>query len=103
MYGSLITYRPKPEVRDGFTALAKDWVTRRGADVGLVAEYALEPDDQTDTVIVLAVFASRDAYKANAVDPAMDAEYRNLRTMLVEDPTYVDGAISAIESNVVPL
>jgi quinol monooxygenase YgiN len=103
MYGSLITYKPKPEARGSFTDLARDWANRRGVAAGLVVEYVLEPEDQPDAVHVLAVFASREAYRANAADPVMDAEYRTLRTLLTADPTFFDGEITAIEASVVPL
>ena len=39
----------------------------------------------------MAVFDDADAYRANAESPDQDARYREMRSLLADDPDWLDG------------
>jgi hypothetical protein len=60
---------------------------------GMKAAYAF--DGGGDEVWGVAVFADEKAYRENASSPEQDAEYRKMRELLVADPEWHDGTVSA--------
>jgi len=55
----------------------------------------LRPDRDPREVVLMAVFDTRETYRANADDPAQDRWYRGLREDLEAGPTWEDGEITA--------
>lgn len=61
---------------------------------GCIAVYALWHDGDPDWLTVLAVFDSRESYRANAASPAQHQRYLQLRELLEEDPHWSDGEVT---------
>lgn len=91
MFGSIFRMQAKPgkkpELLQQFT----------GADgrvpAGMKAAYAFDSGD--NEVWGVAVFTDEKAYRENASSPEQDAEYRKMRELLIADPEWHDGTISA--------
>ena len=50
-------------------------------------------DEDPQTCWMVAVFESREAYRANAERPNQDVRYRLMRSCLEEDPEWHDGEV----------
>lgn len=103
MYGTVVRFRPIPGKEQEIIAGSRRWAQERGTTVGFVTEYLLTPENGNGEWIGFVVFESRDAYRNNAADPAQEAEYRDFRAHLQDDPIWTDGAIVAVEPASVPL
>lgn len=58
---------------------------------GFVSSHLLMPEGGGDDVWVAVFFTDRDAYRANADDPAQHDRYVAFRAHLAEDPEWFDG------------
>ncbi len=58
-----------------------------------IGEYVYRVDNEPDVYYMAAVFESREAYIANANDPAQHARYLQLRELLEDEPEWHDGEI----------
>jgi quinol monooxygenase YgiN len=104
MYGTIARVRPKAGREQATVALLDRWVRERGPKViGFMTEYVLHSEARPGELLVLAVFASKEAYVANANDPEQDRWYRELRAELADDPEWNDGTIVALERDAVPI
>ena len=90
MYGSIFRMRPKAgkagELRD--TMMNND---RRPK--GMVTAYMLT-EEKAGEVWGFGVFEDENTYRANAADPAQDANYQVFRQLLEADPEWHDGMIA---------
>ena len=66
---------------------------RTGQIPGYVAGYLYRLDDEASTYLLTVVFASKDAYVANAQSPEQDEHFRSLRETMAADPEWHDGEI----------
>jgi quinol monooxygenase YgiN len=104
MYGTLARVRPKQGRGQEIIRLTERWISERGADVpGFIADYLLVPDNGQGDMLILSVFASQGAYRANADTIQQDRWYREFRAALESDPEWSDGEIIAFEGARVPL
>jgi heme-degrading monooxygenase HmoA len=104
MYGTLARVRPKQGQGQVIIGLTERWISERAADVpGFVADYLLIPDSGQGDMLILSVFASEEAYRANADATEQDRWYREFRAALESDPEWSDGEIIAFEGARVPL
>lgn len=89
MYGSIFRMRPKAGMAQQLqdTMMSSD---RRPP--GMKTAYLLSEDAGGD-VWGFAVFESEEQYRANAKDPAQDAQYQKFRALIEADPEWHDGAI----------
>ena len=96
MYGTIARMRPKAGHEQEVLNLMEQWNRERKPSVqGAVGGYMLRPDRDPREVVLLALFESRETYRANADDPEQDRWYRGLREHLEADPTWEDGEITA--------
>ena len=93
MYGTVARTRVTLENRDTL----KEVFERQGRRTrpGMVAAYTLFEND-SDVAWLVAIFEDRATYDANADDPAQDAEYREYRALMEDDPEWHDGEIQAM-------
>jgi hypothetical protein len=96
MYGTLVRMRPKAGNQDALVALLRGHEPDEVID-GFVVEYLLTPDAGSDELVGLIVFSSREAYWKNARSPEQDQRYQVFRSLLAEDPVWLDGEILAAE------
>jgi hypothetical protein len=93
MYGSVAHMRLKPGQRDAMIAelrvQEREWDHMPGA----VAVYWYCVDGDDDGLIMVAVFDTREAYRANANSPEQDQRYLRLRKYMAEDPVWYDGEV----------
>ena len=95
MYGTMARMQPREGKREELLAYGRSWTKERGHKVkGFVKSYLLEPEGNPGEVLLLAVFADKASYVANANDPEQDRWYQKLRELLTADPTWQDGEIS---------
>jgi quinol monooxygenase YgiN len=94
MYGSVFTMQPRKGKEEALKAIFDEWVRERRPKVkGFVATYVFRPDNRPNTLIGVAIFSDRAAYRANADDPEQDKWYRRMRELLVADPKWEDGEV----------
>lgn len=94
MYGTVARMRVKSGHADQLQKLTTEWEQGRGRQVaGFVASYVFQPDNQADSAILVAIFQSREAYRANANDPEQDRWFQQLRQHLAADPEWTDGEV----------
>ncbi len=92
MYGTIGTFKVKP----GKQAELIDELQRRSADInGFLIAYLFQSENDPGTLTAAIVFESREAYRANAEDPAQHASYVAYRALLEEDPRWNDGVVIA--------
>jgi quinol monooxygenase YgiN len=94
MYGTVARTRVKPENRAKLQEVFRQQGSRRTVP-GMVAAYTLY-EDQGDTAWLFAVFQDRAAYDKNADDPAQDADYREYRALMEDEPEWHDGEIAGM-------
>jgi hypothetical protein len=70
----------------------KEWQRDRRPNVkGAIEGYLYRLDK--GGLMMVAVFESKEAYVANAEDPAQDRWYQEFRTLLETDPEWNDGEV----------
>jgi len=91
MYGTVARIRIKPGMEARYLALERALEARQVP--GFVALITYRLDAHPNEYYCAVVFESKDAYIANAANPAQDAVYRQLRELLAGDPDWHDGEI----------
>jgi quinol monooxygenase YgiN len=87
MYGTVMRAKTKAGKRQEVVAMMGEGLAARGFH----ATYVLSPDDDEDMVVAAVIFADREAYSANAHDPATEEWYGRFRASLEDDPEWTDG------------
>lgn len=90
MFGSVFKMRVQPGKKD---ELVRVMMGDSRTPDGMRAAYLY--DTGGDEVWGVAVFDDEASYRANAASPEQDREYQRLRALLVADPEWHDGAITA--------
>jgi quinol monooxygenase YgiN len=91
MYGTIAHCRIKPGMEE---QLAEQIRVFEAAKVpGAIATYAYRMDADPGSYYLAVVFASKEAYLANAQSPEQDARYRQLLSLLEGEPEWHDGEI----------
>ncbi|MGE5225312.1 MAG: putative quinol monooxygenase [Planctomycetaceae bacterium] len=93
MYGTVAKMRVKPENREQLRKVAEAQNVEQVE--GFVASYTLFEND-SDVAWLLAVFADRATYDANANDPAQHERFMELRALMDADPEWHDGEIESM-------
>ena len=91
MYGTVAHMQAKPGAGPQLLALAEE--EEYTQIPGLVGEYIYQLDTNPDEYYLTVIFESKEAYWANANDPAQDARFQKIRVLLVSDPEWHDGEI----------
>ena len=93
MYGTIARITPKPGMDQAVIDSMKEWERdRRPAVKGTVTSYLYRLDK--GGMMMAAVFESKEAYVANAEDPAQDRWYQKFRALLQTDPEWNDGEVT---------
>jgi hypothetical protein len=95
VYGTVMRARVTPGNRRSVVDLMGE-----GANAaGFHATYVLLPDDDVHTVLAAVIFEDREAYSANAHDPATEGWYGRFRSLLEADPEWTDGGWLSFQPN----
>ena len=93
MYGTVARLRAKPGSQAEIAAYTEEEHSVKIA--GLLADYLYQLDGAPDEYYLAVVFDSKASYVANANSPEQDVRYRRLRALLVADPEWHDGEVTA--------
>lgn len=95
MFGSIAVLRPKEGKEAEVVALFEEWWRLRTPRPvhEAIAGHVFRRVDRPDELMAPVVFATREAYEANAADPAQGYWHRRLVALLKEEPTWIDGDI----------
>ena len=97
MYGTIARIHAKPDALEYLMDVGSQDSMRRVP--GFISQYVSRSDANPNEYWLVVVFESKEAYLANAADPAQDASYQRLRAFLTEDPEWHDGEIgTALEA-----
>ena len=92
MYGTIFRMKAKLGREQKLIAVFHDWEKERKPQTpGAIGGLLFKPDGKSDEFIGVAVFQDKESYAANADNPGQDAWYKELRELLVSDPTWEDG------------
>jgi len=92
MYGSLYKIRPKAGKEQDIFRMMEEWDRDRRPNVkGAVAGYMFKLDN--GGLMGVAVFQSKEDYRANAESPEQSAFYQRWRELMESDPEWNDGEI----------
>lgn len=91
MYGTIARFQVKPGMEAKLKEIEEEFKT--AAVSGFVVTYIYQMDANPQEYYLATVFASKDAYQANASSPEQDARYRAFRALLTADPEWHDGEI----------
>ena len=92
MYGTIARLHPSPGREDDLIAYGNR--IREIEVPGYRASYVFRPDANPydrPTLFLVAVFDDRASYRANADSPDQHERYLELRSMLDDDPEWIDG------------
>lgn len=89
MYGTIARVRIDPARLEELKAVGASM----GKAPGQVMRYVYQMDADPGVLYLVAVFASREAYWANAASPEQNERFLQLRALLLEDPEWHDGEI----------
>lgn len=94
MYGTVARIKPKAGQEQALIDLMNQWEKEsRPATKGAIAGYTFKKVDDPSEWIIVAVFADKASYTANADSPAQGAWYQKFRALLDTDPVWEDGDI----------
>jgi quinol monooxygenase YgiN len=99
MYGTIARLHPRPDSIDELLALGKRLESGGRQVAGFRSSYIFRPDKQIydrPTLFLIAMFDDLETYVANADSPEQDAEYRQIRALLEDDPDWMDGTFEAL-------
>ena len=98
MYGTVARMRVKPGMESQFRQIIEEQarVFASGRVPGFVATYAYRMDADPNDIYLAVIFASKEAYWANAQSPEQDARYRQLLAVLEHEPEWHDGEIVSV-------
>jgi hypothetical protein len=92
MYGSIFRMRVTSGKERDLLAIFEKWERERKPKVaGAVASFVLKSDKAPGEYLGVAVFKDKKSYTANAKDPEQDKWYRQMRSLLQNDPEWNDG------------
>jgi quinol monooxygenase YgiN len=90
MYGTIMRARVKPGQRDAFIETMSGTRSRAGDASGFQSADVAWEDKDPNRVVIIARFADKDSYVANAESPEQDAEYRRMVELLESEPEWID-------------
>ena len=96
MYGTVARLRLKPGVEEQAIALLHEYETLNIP--GFLGEFLYRMDADSNEYYMAVLFASKDAYLANAQSPEQDVRYRQLAALLEREPEWHDGVVAYASS-----
>lgn len=97
MYGTIARLHPKPDRLKDLAAYGERIAALEVP--GMRQSYLFRPDEnpyERETVFLLAMFDDEASYRANADDPAQHERYLEMRSMLEDDPDWMDGTFDVV-------
>ena len=94
MYGTVAHMRAKPGMEKQLLEQLRVFEAARVP--GTVAVYCYRMDSDPNEYYLAVVFASKEAYLANARSPEQDGRYRQLLALLEKEPAWHDGEIAGV-------
>jgi len=92
MYGSVYKIRPKAGKEQDIVRMMEEWDRERRPNVkGALGGCMYKLDN--GGLMGVAIFESKDDYRANAESPEQNAFYRRWRELMESDPEWNDGEI----------
>ena len=91
MYGTVARMKLKPGSADKMKAVTQQYENL--AIAGHVNTLVFQTDNDADEIYLIAIFDSKESYRANADDPAQDARFRQMSELLAAEPEWHDGEI----------
>jgi len=89
MYGTVGRVKVKAENRDKLVEVMRG---QGNVDIpGFNKAYAMFPENQDDTAIMVVLFDDKDSYWKNANDPEQDKRYREFAQFFESEPEWNDG------------
>lgn len=89
MYGTMAICKVKAENRE---KMQKVMLQYEKLDVpGYLGSEVMFPNNHDDTMVLVARFADKASYEANADDPAQHERYVEYRALMEADPEWYDG------------
>jgi quinol monooxygenase YgiN len=94
MYGTIGIFKIQPGSEEAAANYFNSWWTDRAPNVNGAISGSLHRNDANPSEFILSVvFASKEAYEANAASPEQDTWYQGLRALLSADPRWMDGEV----------
>lgn len=87
MYGTIFKLKVKP----GHVEDLIDSMTSSPTPTGAIAFFIMNPDNQDNDLIAVAVFESKEAYISNANRPEQHEAFLDMMTHLQKEPEWIDG------------
>ena len=91
MYGTVARMRLKPGMEAQLRAMSDEENAAQVPD--FVGQYVYRMDNDPNEFYLTVVFASKEAYVANANSPEQHARYEQMVDMLAAEPEWHDGEI----------
>jgi len=91
MYGTVARMRLKPGMEGPIQEEMRKFEAAKVP--GSVATYIYRMDSDPNEYYIAVLFADKAAYRANADSPEQDTRYRNLLTLLEDEPEWHDGEV----------
>jgi quinol monooxygenase YgiN len=88
MYGTIMRARVKPGQRDAFIESMS--AQQQSQPSGFHSADVAWEDKDPNRVVLIARFADKDSYVANASSPEQDREYRRMLEFLEAEPEWID-------------
>ena len=93
MFGTVAFIKPNQGQEQAIVdKLNEWWQTRRDKLEGAVSSSIHRHGEE---LIMAVVFDNEEHYRANASDPEQDRWFRDVRTLMAEDPRWLDGEVLA--------
>jgi quinol monooxygenase YgiN len=91
MYGTVARMRLKAGAEEAIMAMSAGY--RANPIPGMVAQYVYRMDADPQEYYLAIIFASKEAYQANAQSPEQHARFEHMMTLLDAEPEWHDGEI----------
>jgi hypothetical protein len=99
MFGTTALLKPHSGQEPAVVEHFNRWWRERAPSVPGVLLGTLSRSASNPAELLLTVaFASKSSYESNAADPEQDRWYRQLVTLLEEEPRWIDGDVLAVHS-----
>jgi quinol monooxygenase YgiN len=94
MYGTVAHMKLKPDMEEQVIQTMKSFEAQHVP--GFITTYCYRMDADAHDYYIAVVFSSKETYWANAKSPEQDARYRQLRSLLTDDPEWHDGEVAYV-------
>ncbi len=92
MYGTVARLNVKPGMEHALLEFGAR-ISQTDQTPGMVADYIFRLDSGAGEYIMVAIFADKAAYVANAESPQQQKRYQEYRALLTADPDWNDGEV----------